>query len=139
MTKPGAKKTSGQPDLVTNKPGDGRIGTMLPIAPMSSTVWVFYFPEGGVRGSGPAGETLIGDSGWVGDISAPASFTARKVVPGGVSGGRLSVMRFVWLTMMRAAADIIATTAAITTGFRKLVTAEQRSDAGGVPTESGEG
>jgi hypothetical protein len=60
--------------------------------------------------------------GWVGDISARAPFTAWKVVPGGVSGARLSMMRFVWLTMMRAAADIVATTAAITTGFRKLAT-----------------
>lgn len=76
----------------------------------------YFFPEGGVTGSGPRGETLIGDSGSVGAISAPASFTALKVVPGGVSGGRLSMIRFVWFTRSRTAAEITATIAAITTG-----------------------
>lgn len=83
----------------------------------------FYFlPVGGTRGSGPAGNTLTGDSGWVGVISAPASFTEWKVVPGGVRGGRLSMTRSVWLKTIRAAADSNATAAAIITGFWKLIT-----------------
>jgi hypothetical protein len=81
----------------------------------------YFFPEGGVTGSGPRGETLIGDSGSVGAISAPASFTALNVVPGGVSGGRLSMIRFVWFTRSRTAAEITATIAAITTGFRMTI------------------
>jgi hypothetical protein len=81
----------------------------------------YFFPEGGVTGSGPRGETLIGDSGSVGAISAPASFTALKVVPGGFSGGRLSMIRFVWFTRSRTAAETTATIAAITTGFRRAI------------------
>jgi hypothetical protein len=47
----------------------------------------------GCTGVGPAGVSLIGDSGGVGVTSAPASFAALKVVPGGVGGGRLSMIR----------------------------------------------
>ena len=64
---------------------------------------------------------MIADSGSVGAISAPASFTALKVVPGGVSGGRLSMIRSVWFTRSRTAAETTAIIAAITTGFRRTI------------------
>jgi hypothetical protein len=60
----------------------------------------------------------MGDSGWLGVISAPASFTALKVVPGGVFGGRLSTIRLVWFTTSKVAIEIAATIIAITAGFR---------------------
>ena len=60
---------------------------------------------------------LIGDSGWLGVITAPASFTAWNVVPGGVCGGRLSTIRLVWSTSSKIAIDMVATMAAITAGF----------------------
>jgi hypothetical protein len=65
---------------------------------------------------------LIGDSGWLGVITAPASFTAWNVVPGGVCGGRLSTIRLVWSTSSKIAIDMVATMAAITAGFRKVLT-----------------
>ena len=34
----------------------------------------------------------MGDSGWLGVISAPASFTALKVVPGGVVYNQVGVV-----------------------------------------------
>jgi len=52
-------------------------------------------------------------------ISAPALFTALKVVPGGVCGGRLSTIRLVWSTTSIAAIETIATMAEITAGFRR--------------------
>jgi hypothetical protein len=64
---------------------------------------------------------LIGDSGWLGIISAPASFTALKVVPGGVFGGRLSIIRLVWFTTSKIAIERAATIVAITTGFRSAL------------------
>lgn len=45
--------------------------------------------------SGPVRGGLIPDSGSVGVISAPASFTALKIVPGGVCGGPQSTIRLV--------------------------------------------
>jgi hypothetical protein len=75
------------------------------------------FPEGGVAGAGPGDGTLIGDSGSLGAISAPASFTALKVVPGGVSGGRLSMTRLVWFTTIIVTIEI----ATITAGFRSTI------------------
>ena len=64
---------------------------------------------------------MIGDSGWLGVISAPASFTALKVVPGGVFGGRLSIIRLVWFTTSKIAIERAAAIVAITTGFRSAL------------------
>jgi hypothetical protein len=48
-------------------------------------------------------------------------FTALKVVPGGVGGGRLSTIRLVWSTTSIVAIETIATMTAITTGFRRTL------------------
>jgi len=56
--------------------------------------------------------SLMGDSGWLGVISAPASFTALKVVPGGVVYNQVGVV------YDEVAIEMAATIVAITTGFR---------------------
>jgi hypothetical protein len=64
---------------------------------------------------------LIGDSGRLGVISAPALFTALKLVPGGVCGGSLSTIKLVWSTTIMVATEIVATITAITAGFRRIL------------------
>src|SRR5260370_16742721 len=76
--------------------------------------------------SGTSEGSLMGDSCWLGVISAPASFTALKVVPGGVFGGRLSIIRLVWFTTGKIAIERAATIVAITTGFRSAFHPSQR-------------
>ena len=49
----------------------------------------------GCTGAGPGGAGLMAGSGSVGVTTAPASFAVWKVVPGGVCGGRRSMMRLV--------------------------------------------
>src|ERR1035437_2857889 len=82
---------------------------------------VYLVGLGGSAGVGTSEGSLIGDSGWVGVIPAPASFTALKVVPGGVFSGRLSTIRLVWSTTSIVASEMVATSAAITAGFRRAL------------------
>lgn len=71
--------------------------------------------------AGPGGIGLTGDSGWVGVTVAPAPLTALNVVPGGVFGGRLSMIKLVWFTTSRAETETAATTTATMTGFRETI------------------
>jgi hypothetical protein len=75
---------------------------------------------------------LIGDSGWLGVTTAPASFTAWKVVPGGDCGGRRSTIRLVWSTSSKIAMDMAATIAAITAGLRKVLSIPVNASANGM-------
>jgi hypothetical protein len=90
-------------------------------------VAVFFVTRGylgGLGGSTDVGTcegSLIGDSGAVGVTWPPASFTALKVVPGGVIGGRLSTIRLVWSTRIIVAIEMAATITAINAGFRKAL------------------
>jgi hypothetical protein len=47
---------------------------MFICGPYLGAIWVGFWPTEG---------SFIGDSGWLGVISAPALFTALRVVPGG--------------------------------------------------------
>jgi hypothetical protein len=71
----------------------------------------------GCTGVGPGCVGLIGDSGCVGVTSAPASFAALNVVPGGVGGGRRSMTKLVWFTTNRNATETAAMMVAIIAGF----------------------
>lgn len=75
----------------------------------------------GCTGVGPGGVGLIGASGGVGVTSAPASFAALKVVPGGVGGGRRSMIRLVWFTTNKMAIEATASIAAMTAGFWRTI------------------
>jgi len=84
---------------------------------------LFYLARSGgcSTGVGTIEGSLIGDSGCVGVIFAPASFAVLKVVPGGVGGGRLSTIRLVWSTTSIMAIEMAATITAITAGFRRAL------------------
>ena len=78
---------------------------------------------------------MIGDSGGVGLMVAPTPFAALNVVPGGVGGGRRSMIRFVWFTASRVTIETAATIIAMITGFRRAVSISVNSNRRGkVPT-----
>lgn len=79
-------------------------------------------------GAGPGATGLIGDSGAEGATVAPALFTVLKVVPGGVCGGRLSMIKLLWFTTSRVAAEAAATISATITGFRKTISIPVNGD-----------
>jgi hypothetical protein len=96
------------------------------------TVAARYWVRTGGRstGAGPGEAGLIGDSGWLGVTTAPASFTAWNVVPGGLCGGRLSMIRLVWSTRSKIAIETVATIAAINAGFRNARSIPVNASAG---------
>ena len=85
-TKPVAKKISGQPDLVTS---GSRAGVCLLLSRRRR------------RGAGPPAIRRVGRHLSTGVLQ-------RIESRGEVSGGRLSMLRFVWLTIIRAGAEITA-------------------------------